>query len=125
MVVDRIERKFNKPLYKVRHTAVFWVKEFPKVAWRCHKCGAEQKKGSLAFELTVKFAEKTYEMPTPEYDEKGQVSNMKPGKETWTEKPVKHYLCMDCASTMLIETNEKVLMLKQLGIDAFKLFEEL
>jgi uncharacterized protein YlaI len=124
-MTERIERKFNKPVYKVGRNAVFWVKEFQKISWNCHKCGAEQKKGSLAFELTVKYSEKIHESPTAIFDEKGMISNLQAGKESWLEKPIKHYLCMNCASTMLTETNEKVMLLKRLGIDAFKLFEEL
>jgi hypothetical protein len=109
-MVERIEKKFNKGICKVQTTPLFWIKEIRTSRWDCHKCRRNNGPGSIAFETTVRYA-------TSQRKNDGEMG--------WFEKPIKHYLCLECAIEILDEAKEKVLLVKENGIEAFKLLESL
>lgn len=65
----------------------------------------EMKKGTVAFELIVRFARK--------------------GAEKGEDKPMKMYCCLDCAFKILDEAKDKVELCRRLGADNFVLMEEM
>ena len=105
-MVNRIEFKknLNKPLLRILNYRSWWVKEVGD-RWWCKMCGHEQPKGSVAFELLVRFARKNVA-----------------GKDI--DKPVKHSVCLACTEKMFEEALVRIKICKQHGADGFKLFDE-
>lgn len=101
-----VGRRLNKPLAKCRQYVVFWMQQVLASRWFCRQCSKMQEKGSLAFEVTVRFAR----------------SGAKGEKN---DSPVKLYYCLDCAEVLLAETLEKVKTAKKHGADGYRLLDEI
>ena len=98
-----VDRRLNKPIYKVGVFPVFWLRAIG-ADWNCRKCQKVQPKQSVAMEITVRYA--TSELKGP-------------------GTPVKLYLCLACSDAMLQEMTEKVQLCKAQGPEAYKLFTEM
>jgi uncharacterized protein YlaI len=118
-MVERIEKAFNRPICKIHATPLFWMRELRTSNWDCHRCHKRSGPGSITFEVTVRFASKISDW------KKDELTGRDVKEDKWVEKPVKHYLCLDCAHALLTEALEKLDLVRAHGSEAFRLFEEL
>lgn len=103
-----VERKkaLNKPCFKINAFPVLWLHEVKSSEWFCRNCSKPQKGGNVAFEILARFARKG-----------------EPGKEI--DKPIRLYLCMDCAELLLDTALDKVRLCKRFGADGFEMVTSL
>ncbi len=99
-----VNRKLNRPAYKVRNIPIFWLHEVMTSKWRCRSCFEEQPP-SICFEVMYRDARK---------GEKGKSSDAR-----------KLFLCMSCAEDMLQTTLNKVSIVKKHGKEGLNLFEDI
>jgi hypothetical protein len=98
-----VQRRLNRPAFKVRNSPIFWLKELKTSKWPCKMCYEEQPP-SVCFEVVYRNAKK---------GEKGNTSDAK-----------KLFLCMKCAEEMLQTSLDKVRIIKEHGVDGLSLFED-
>jgi hypothetical protein len=100
-----VSRKLNKPVFKIHQYPVFWVREILASEWHCHNCYRVMEKGTVAFEVIVRFAR----------------------KDANAEKdiPLKKYICLSCAEKMLEESLEVVKIIKVQGVESYKVLTRL
>lgn len=144
-MVERIAKKFNKPIGKIREFPIFWLTELRKSEWHCQNCRSNQKPGSVAFELCVRRAIKGYKTyyKTPDGAKEipGSVGNrfiqwLKSQSDYSSshgiyqqtqdiDKAVKIFICLDCAKKLLEDALDRVDTVRKHGIKGYRFMDEM
>lgn len=104
-----VARKLNKPAAWLSRMPVFWLHEVVASEWFCRECRMKQEKGSVAFEVWMRRARK------------GVAGKRMPMED----EVMKTYICMACAAKMLDQALDRVNLVRNLGKEALRMFEEI
>lgn len=104
-----VDRRLNKPVAKVGPHVLFWLNQVVSGPWNCRRCHKDQEKGSTAFEMCVPYTH--------------QVMNAKDG--SLEQRPIRVYLCCECAILVLEDAVEKVKICQNVGAQGYMVMDKL
>lgn len=108
-----VERRLNEPVLRIDGQPVFWLTQKPTTVWTCSRCHVEQPKNSIAVEVALKRSERLSDFMRKEM-----------GRE-YLDRAIQKYLCLDCAIEAFDDVVLKCRLLKNKGVQGFRLIEEM
>jgi hypothetical protein len=145
-MVSRIERKFNKPIGRIRGFPIFWLTELSKSEWHCQWCREKQGQGSVALELTVRRKQfilaglpglklHLYEAVQQQGFDPAVAAALKQWLESEgvrdsakyaseIDQAAKLFICMQCSKRLFGDVLERVDAIAKLGVAGYRFMDE-
>lgn len=148
-MVERMEKKFNKPIGKVREFPIFWLTELRKSKWMCQSCKGRQEPGSVALELCVRRAVKGWKGAGANVQTTTSQSGVgvpfRAAMKQWLsggssnsghynsdggvyqeqfDKAVKVFICLECGQKLLSDALARVETVKKFGVKGYRFIDE-
>ena len=125
-----VERRFNKPLARIRGNAMCWLTESGSPCMLCNKRRTSWNEPmTLGLEVFQKATSREFNQTAFEEEMNRPLSEQLPMRNFIQNKPTglvcSRFICLDCAEKTFDNILTRVRLLKAHGKDGYKLFDDL